>query len=375
MLKKTTTHPITRGMTYSMRSALQEPRYFHGWIHSLYELNATPRPSRKSLAYIRLTKINKIIAKQITDNEKLTISTLNSTYSAIKIQDGAYDITELIQLLAQNATSFTKAYQPTEHQRITRYLKTREQKSGFTTNATQSPSGKGKGGKPNNKRKANTTTLRIQRAWGYLQEGQTSSLVSPPPYSKGKGKSGYKGKGESKGKGKPKGKGKTWSKGQNHGKGTSTSGKGKSKGISPKDKRLPKGNPCNLVPTATSSSTNATTATPTPVRCHFCHLVGHIKPNCRKWLALQHSDQYKTRHTHDQRYRLIYDHLEDSVLAPWHCPYCSDPSRQLPIHLRPSGLSRRFNIFHIHNQHIGTQCQTRTTFGQPCTPNRLKLRL
>jgi hypothetical protein len=45
-----------------------------------------------------MTKINKIIAKQITDNEKLTISTLNNAYTAIKIQDGAYDITELIQL-------------------------------------------------------------------------------------------------------------------------------------------------------------------------------------------------------------------------------------------------------------------------------------
>ncbi len=161
-------------------------------------------------------------------------------------------------------TSFTKTYQPTEHQRI------RERKSGFTTSTTQSPSGKGKGGKPNNKRKATTTTTRIQRAWGYLQEGQPSSLVSPPPYSKGKGKSGYKGKGGSKGKGKPKGKGKSWSKGQNHGKGTWTSAKGKSKGLNPKGKRLPKGNPFNLVPTVTSTSTNATTATsPAPVRCHF----------------------------------------------------------------------------------------------------------
>jgi hypothetical protein len=115
-----------------------------------------------------------------------------------------------MQLLAQNVTSFTKTYQPTKHQRITRYLKTRERKSGFATNTTQSPSGKGKGGKPNNKRKATTTTTpRTQRAWGYLQEGQPTSLVSPPPYSKGKGKSGYKGKEESKGKGKAKVKGKS----------------------------------------------------------------------------------------------------------------------------------------------------------------------
>ncbi len=129
----------------------------------------------EKISGVRLTKINKIIAKQITDNEKLTISTLNNAYTAIKVQDGAYDITELIQLLAQNVTSFTKTYQPTEHQRITRYLKTRERKSGFATNNAQSPAGKGKGGKSNNKRKAiTTTTPRIQRAWGYLQEGQPS---------------------------------------------------------------------------------------------------------------------------------------------------------------------------------------------------------
>ena len=295
------------------------------WVDSFTLRSLRYAETIEKISGVRLTKINKIIAKQITDDEKLTISTLNSAYSAIKIQDGAYDITELIQLLAQNVASFNKAYQPTEHQRITRYLRTRERKSGFTTNTTHSPSGKGKGGKPSNKRKATTTAPRIQRAWGYLQEGQPSSLVSPPPYSKGKGKSSNKGKGESKGKGKPQGKGKSWSKGHNQPKGTWPSAKGKSKGLNPKGKRLPKGNPFHLVPTAPSSSTTATTATPAPVRCHFCHLVGHIKPNCRKWLALQHSDQYQTRHTHDQRYQLIYDHLEDSVLAPWHCPYCSDP--------------------------------------------------
>jgi hypothetical protein len=153
-------------------------------------------------------------------------------------------------------------------------------------------------------------------------------LSSPPPYSKGKGKGGNKGKGGSKGKGKGKhkGKGKSWSKGLTQGKGTWSSAKGKTQGLNPKGKRPHKGNPFNLVPTNTPPSMAVTNATPAPVRCHFCHLVGHIKPNCRKWLALQHSDQYQTRHTHDQRYQLIYDHLEDSVLAPWHCPYCSDPS-------------------------------------------------
>jgi hypothetical protein len=60
------------------------------------------------------------------------------------------------------------------------------------------------------------------------------------------------------------------------------------------------------------------------LKCHFCHMIGHIKPNCRKWLALQTSEQYKQRNSHETKYQLIYDHLEDSVLAPRLCQYCSD---------------------------------------------------
>jgi hypothetical protein len=53
-------------------------------------------------------------------------------------------------------------------------------------------------------------------------------------------------------------------------------------------------------------------------------VIGHIKPNFRKWLALQTSDQYKQRNSHETKYQLIYDHLEDSVLASRLCQYCSD---------------------------------------------------
>ncbi len=105
--------------------AVRAPRTtLFSWVDSFTLRTLRYAETIEKISGIRLTKINKIIAKQITDDEKLTISTLNSTYSAIKIQDGAYDITELIQLLAQNVTSFTKRYQPTEHQRITRYLRT-----------------------------------------------------------------------------------------------------------------------------------------------------------------------------------------------------------------------------------------------------------
>ncbi len=76
--------------------------------------------------------------------------------------------------------------------------------------------------------------------------------------------------------------------------------KGKSKVLDPKGKGIPKGNPLIQGRFSNQTPTTPTTGTPAPVRCHFCHALGHIKPNCRKYLALQHSDQYQTRHTHDQ---------------------------------------------------------------------------
>ncbi len=66
------------------------------------------------------------------------------------------------------------------------------------------------------------------------------------------------------------------------------------------------------------------TPSASPIKCHFCHVVGHIKPNCRKWLALSQDERYKQRSTHPAKYQLIYDHLEDSFLAPRFCQYCSD---------------------------------------------------
>jgi hypothetical protein len=139
----------------------------------------------------RQTKINKVIAKLITDDEKQTIATLHPSFTAIRIQDGDYVVNELIKLL--------------------------------------------------------------------------------------KGKRSFQGKlSDNKGTYSP--------------------------GLLPKLGEVNHGH----------------------LKCHFCHTLGHIKPNWRKWLALQTSDIYKQRNSHEPKYQLIYDHLEDSILAPRSCPYCSD---------------------------------------------------
>jgi hypothetical protein len=178
------------------------------WVDSFILRTLRYSETIEKIIGVRLTKINKIIAKQITDDEKLTISTLNSAYSAINIQEGAYyEYNELVKLLAQNVTSFTRLYQPAEHPQIHRYLRTRARKHGAVPEFMQSSS-KGKKGKQLNKRKPNPALP--QRAWSYLQDNSPSTLVSPPPYAKGKGKGDSKGKG----KGKPKGKGKQSPKGK-----------------------------------------------------------------------------------------------------------------------------------------------------------------
>ena len=169
---------------------------------------------------------------------------------------------------------------------------------------------KGKGGKGSVKR------LKVagQRGWTLLQEASTGPIAPAPYQPKGRGK----GK-NSDGKGKMygnKGKGKPTSKGK---------GKGKTKGF--KGNRTSKGK-FNSKGTVGKGLTPTTPipgeATHGHLRCHFCHTIGHIKPNCRKWLALQTSDTYNQRKGHEPKYQLIYDHLEDSILAPRSCQYCSE---------------------------------------------------
>jgi hypothetical protein len=164
-----------------------------------------------------------------------------------------------------------------------------------------------------------------------LGESATPTFTAPTPYqggkSYGKGKSkskdGYRAKGKGKGKSKGKGKGKSLSflaeKGKGMGKGKSKGKKGKSKPS--KGKAFTRGIAPGLSNPSMQSSTSPAKTLPI---CHFCHIEGHIKPNCRKWLALTRSEQYQHRQGHETKYQLIYDHLEDSVLAPRYCQYCTD---------------------------------------------------
>ena len=297
-------------------TATRQPKVsLYAWVDSFTLLTLRYGETVKKISSTRQIKINRTVSRQITDDEKLVISTINPAFSAVVMNSGKYTFAELVKLLAQNATSFTKKYVPTEHPRISKFLHTRSLKYRHVIEIiTPTPHGKGKG-KPIKRQK-----LQDNRAMAYLAESAPKSLVSPPPFQKGKG---YRdGKGKSKmgpsSKGKGKGKFSSSPKGKGKGKGKTKGSKGK---YTPKGKSLTQGLTPGLpaFPTQTTSQTGAST-----IKCHFCHAPGHIKPNCRKWLALSQSEKYQQRNSHETKYQLIYDHLEDSVLAPRHCQYCSE---------------------------------------------------
>jgi hypothetical protein len=150
---------------------------------------------------------------------------------------------------------------------------------------------------------------------------------------KGKGKPPHKGKGKSKGKGN----GKSKDKGKPHVTFAPWKDSGKGKGKIPfKGSRGGPPMPQNHLsapqrPTDNSSMPNtphAVGASSQPIRCHFCHKIGHCQNNCRQYLALRNHPGYGGRLQQPQNMQLIYDHLEDSVFAPKSCQYTSCTNHQ-----------------------------------------------
>ncbi len=155
-----------------------------------------------------------MISKQITEEEKLIITTINSTYTSDYINKGDYILGDLINLLAQHTSNFAaKRYQPNEHPRIIAYLKTRAKSAGIPLPGFMSGNVKSPATASSLKRRK--IAQPTQRMWTYLANGVASTSTSVDS-SHGKGKS----KGKSKGKGKGKSlKGKPWSPGKGNPKG------------------------------------------------------------------------------------------------------------------------------------------------------------
>ena len=312
--------------------ATRDPKMsLYAWVDSftVHVLRHTESTAKK-LGKTKRIKINKIIAKQITEDEKLIITTINQTYTSAFISAGDYQRNDLINLLAQHTSNFAaKKYIPSEHPRIITYLKIRARNSGtplpsFLTQQPRTPTST----TPLKRRRLTAPT---QRAWTYLAGASTLE---------GKGK-GYGYKGKDMGKGKSKGRGKGY-KGKTH---ISPKGKHFTKGSIYyankggsfiKGKGKPKGNrtypairtsiattPAHSQVTTVNSSGQGTSSSPAAtspsVRCHFCNKIGHYKNNCRQFQALRNSPAYQSKLSQAPRAQLIYDHLEDAVFAPKVC--------------------------------------------------------
>ncbi len=90
------------------------------------------------------SRLRQLISKQITDAEKLTITTINTSLTADLIDAGTYDLNDMKTLLATHIARFDLAYSPQASTRIMRYLRTRAKDFKVDFPTFTKPKGKGK---------------------------------------------------------------------------------------------------------------------------------------------------------------------------------------------------------------------------------------
>jgi hypothetical protein len=183
---------------------------------------------RSALKKEQALRIRTLLAKQMTDAETLTITTIDTSLTADLIDSGTYKLDDLKTFLATHIARFETAYSPTSSIRIMRYLRTRARD--FKVDLPSFSKTKGKG-------KTNSPSKRIrpspQRVWRGVEQHTQSPMpctnqhcvsmniiahthsiddcknkyprFGSPGKGRGKGSKGGKGMGKGKGKGKSKG--------------------------------------------------------------------------------------------------------------------------------------------------------------------------
>ncbi len=195
----------------------------------------------KAMNQAEYRKMKCLIAKQITDEEKVILAGIDSTFTIENIDKGEFTFRTFQEKLAANASRFqSKKYTPDS--RILTYLKVRALEFNVPVPSFMKKRSLDKGkGQQNHKRGRNHTQLgRMKGHQVYFQQSSATPSVSSSPvlqsafgkgYPKGKGKITFKGQrsDNSFSKGKSSGKGSILdgSKGLGKGKG-SPKGKGKS---------------------------------------------------------------------------------------------------------------------------------------------------
>ncbi len=115
------------------------------------------------------SRLRQLISKQITDAEKSTITTINTSLTADLIDAGTYDLNDIKTLLATHIARFDLAYSPQASTRIMRYLRTRAKdfKVDFPTFTTPKGKGKVKG--------KSSSSAQVKRIYGGTQRSWNTS--------------------------------------------------------------------------------------------------------------------------------------------------------------------------------------------------------
>jgi flagellar biosynthesis/type III secretory pathway protein FliH len=292
----------------------------------------------KKLKKTHLTSLKQLVAKQITDNEKIILSGISPKYSIDNIDKGNFIIKEFQDDLAMNTARF-KGYTPDA--RIVAHLRTRAKEFNvdvpiFLRKKQQDqrdPLGKRKFKKFQHYLVNEETNIEAQES-SQFQEQQQDEYAQL-----------YMSKGHSKGLGKGKGKGKKGHKGDKGGYRSqyprpmlaidSSKGKGKGKPsfqgnfVNPKGKGKSSSSQGNrgkgkISPSLTSElNTSSGISSHTSIVCGFCHKIGHTTENCRKRSALHNNTLYQqTRSKFSGRQQLLFAGLENSVFSPDSCSWC-----------------------------------------------------
>jgi hypothetical protein len=274
----------------------------------------------KAMSKVEFRKMKCLISKQITDEEKVILAGIDTTFTIENIDKGDFLFRTFQEKLAANASRFqSKKYTPDS--RILTYLKVRAQEFNVPVPSFMRKRSLDKGkGQQNHKRgRSHPSQSRMKGHQVFIQQSPstggtlsaTSSLMPQPSLSKGN----YKGKGKATFKGQRSDN--SFSKGKAPGKGSTMDGAkglGKGKG-SPKGKGKSSKGKGNRAPQLGVSSHNLV--------CDFCHLHGHISQHCRKRQALHNSASYQqARSQFDTRQQLLIDQLENSLFAPNACSWC-----------------------------------------------------
>jgi hypothetical protein len=267
----------------------------------------------KTLTKTETRKLKCLIAKQVTDDEKVILAGINPSFTIEGIDKGTYVLRTFQDKLAANASRFqSKKYTPDA--RILTYLKVRLKVRAqdfnvpvpsFMKKRTQE---KGKGTSQAKRGRSHTQQSRSRTHGAYVGE----SLVSSTPTT------GQKAITRVKVGGHPKGNWTIKARINHPMEKVKVMGEAKVP-LFPKAKALLRANSLKVKDTVrpTQEPHLATLV------CGFCHLHGHHESNCRKRHALHNSESYQqARSQFNSRQQLLFDQLENSLFAPNVCSWC-----------------------------------------------------